>query len=312
MVKIMFDYAKFRDICPECPEIKPRKSKILYSNHPFLKSSFGYSPYINEKGQVSNQLRFEFDEFVLQESRRFNGEFTKEELDTNKKAEELEKKAAELIEKSKLKENADKAKHMEEEAVDCKKKAEALRIEPCGVKGWDYFFSRAVMENYETWSATIKVLTKLVDKDEKGEDGKPRKATHKDVLRKWKSTAREAQKSSFSEYIQFRLLTQQEDPKKGIKEDPYTAFIRVWDMQGKLLTKKLIQKNSTAYDGEDLELIFDKQMYGSGIFCFDHINFTQEAFGLTFTEEDIRIAQKEDIVTDEMNEDPEEEYCPLE
>jgi len=81
MTKIMFDYTKFATLCPSCPEIRPKKNKVLYTNHPFLKSSFGYSPYLGEDGKVANQLRFEFDDYISNESRRFKGEMTKSELE---------------------------------------------------------------------------------------------------------------------------------------------------------------------------------------------------------------------------------------
>ena len=79
----------------------------------------------------------------------------------------------------------------------------------------------------------------------------------------------------------------------------------------KLLAKKLTQQNSTDYDGDDFKPIFDKGMYGAGIFCFDHLNFGIEAYGLTWTAEDIKIARKDEIPGEDGQEEDDDEVCPI-
>lgn len=180
----------------------------------------------------------------------------------------------------------------------------ALQIQEIyGVKAWDESFISLIYANIEKWSTSIKVLGKLVDKGET--------VTWKDVARKWKPIVREPQKSSFSEYIQFKLITQYENPKLNIKEDPYTAIIKVWDINDKLLVNKLTQKNSTDYDGDDGKLIFDNGMYGSGVFCVEHINYTQESYGLTFIEENVKVALRDEIQPFNMEEENDDEQCPI-
>lgn len=72
VVKIMFNYTKFAKMAPkDCPTIRPRNSKILYTNHPLLKSSFGYSPNKDKNGNVANNIRLELDDFVSDESANF-------------------------------------------------------------------------------------------------------------------------------------------------------------------------------------------------------------------------------------------------
>lgn len=74
IARIFFDYNVFHEMHPDGPEIKPKKSKVLYTNHPFLKSSFGYSPVTDDKGQVSNNIRYDFEDYVSDEARSYRGD----------------------------------------------------------------------------------------------------------------------------------------------------------------------------------------------------------------------------------------------
>lgn len=262
IVKLMFDYDKFAEMCPQCPPINPKKSKVLYSNHPYLKSSFGYSPFLDEENnKVSNQLRYEFDDFVTPDANKFK-------------------------------------KHVAEH--------------------WNKFFPEFIFKNRGKLFKERYLESRC--KVDKGSE-----ITEADVRKAFKSVIREPEKAAFAEYIQFKLDTLRENAKLKIAADPYTAFLSLWshnyyDEQGnivgpehpkgkrKLLAKKLTEQNSTDYDGEDANVIFAKGMYGEGIFCFEHLNFTKDALGLTLMELITVIASKEDFA---QSVGQEEEECPF-
>lgn len=75
MVKLKLFYKKI--IKNKSPPIKPRKSKVLYTNFPLLKLSFGYSPHPDkDKPQdISNNLRFELDDYICDKSRDYKDKF---------------------------------------------------------------------------------------------------------------------------------------------------------------------------------------------------------------------------------------------
>lgn len=254
MVKIIFDYRKFAQLVPECPEVKPPQSKILYTDFPYLESAFGYSPHVSEDGKVTNQLRFGLDNPVTEESVRFRGDMSADEI---------------------------------KEGVD-----------PYGLKAWDQVFIEAVAENLKKWE-TIPVVKKIL------KAGDPVQAV-KDM---WKSTAREG-KAALSDYVQFRLYTQVKNEKQGILEDPYTAYLKVWNKDGKMLKKKLERHNAVDYEGDGIEIILDKGMYATGMISVDHINFTPGDLGLTFTAHGIKIARREDFEESHVGMD-EDDTCPI-
>lgn len=71
---INFDYKKFKEACPQYPALEPRRQS-LYSNHPFLKTSFGYSPKVqtDERGieTITNNLRLEFSDYIDNDGREY-------------------------------------------------------------------------------------------------------------------------------------------------------------------------------------------------------------------------------------------------
>jgi hypothetical protein len=61
LFQYLWDHDKFKEICPQCPPVELEKEKICTSNTPFLPSTFGYKPYLDndkEPPEVSNTLRF--------------------------------------------------------------------------------------------------------------------------------------------------------------------------------------------------------------------------------------------------------------
>lgn len=250
--KILFDYVKFAAMCPDCPPIRiNKKAKALYSNFPFLKAPFGYSPRPNDDGGgITNTMRYSLDDYINEESARFRGEMTIEEKEKG--------------------------------------------TEAYGLKAWDDAFVEIILENKKAWEKEIPVLLKLVPKN--------KEPTKEDALLRWKTIAREG-KSGFPDYVQFKMPVE--------PQDAYTAKLNVWNTEGKRLASVLTQKNSTEYKGEDKEIIFDKNMYATGIICFEHINFTSDAMGITFTQHDIKIATREELMPENNEEEQEEDNCPI-
>lgn len=272
IVKIIPNYKKFATLCPECPPIKPLNSRVLYTNHPFLCTSFGYSPKetVNETNgniEVGNQLRYDIENLIDKESEAFVGDEIPTFSDISDEV-EREKKVQEYV--SNL----------------------------SGLNAWNLFFMDSVYKNRTLWE-TLSTLTKFQKKSPSGfrEDAP------------WKSVLRASKSASFGNYLQFKLEIPGGNSKLGLAMDPYSAIIRVYNFDKTFITSKLTKINSTDYEGEDKDVIFDAGMYATGIFTFDHLNFMTSDFGLTMTSKMIRIANKSDLVPE--SEEGESKPCEI-
>jgi hypothetical protein len=164
---------------------------------------------------------------------------------------------------------------------------------------WEKFWLAKALENKKTWPF------KLAKKGEKPEDVPDEK-----IQDRQKSFIRESSNSEFSDYIQFQAPSIKGNEKLNVKEDPYTANLKVWNFEGKKITDTLYARNGTDYEGDDKEVIFDRDMYARGVFQMKHIAIQEAGFGLTCVEHEIKIARKEDLVKEEQK-NSEEEVCSL-
>jgi hypothetical protein len=66
IVKISFDYGKYKAMFPDAPGYSPKEVGLLYVNAPWLRTPFGYSPR-KANNNVQNNLRLQFSRFIDQD-----------------------------------------------------------------------------------------------------------------------------------------------------------------------------------------------------------------------------------------------------
>lgn len=112
-------------------------------------------------------------------------------------------------------------------------------------------------------------------------------------------------KPEYGQYQSQKFITQKEDKKKGIEEDPYKAFCTIWDCNKELETEVLTRENAVPTDkelkenpeiGNERNTVIEKNDYCQTISQWSRIFLNATGFGPTFNPEEILHIRESDIM----------------